>query len=356
MLLVGVYAPNNKSISQQDHYDEFLSLVKTLGSEYVETHFIKLRSIDKARFLTKGKLHEVIELCQKLNIEEVMFSDNLSPMQERNMEDLIGCKVYGRQQLILEIFKQAAHTAEGKIQIEMAELDFFKTRIAGKGIDLAQQAGYVGTRGPGESQKEYITRFLNEKVRQARKRLKTLQRTREIQRKHRLGTKIPLICLVGYTNSGKSTILNTLTKSSILAEDKLFATVDTTTRELYLNKTKIGLISDTVGFISQLPHHLIEAFKSTLDELNYAHLLLHVVDISNHAWKNQITVVQETLESLGVSDKKTLYVFNKVDKIPEEEKVELLEQLEVFQPHVVTHAKSKDGLSELIEYLIASKL
>jgi len=196
-----------------------------------------------------------------------------------------------------------------------------------------------------------MKRQLTEKYRQAKKRLDTLQKSREVQRKKRLASKWPLICLVGYTNVGKSTIINLLTKSDVLAEDKLFATLDTTTRELFAGNEKVGLISDTVGFISQLPHHLIEAFKSTLDELQYANLLVHVVDVSNHSWPGQIDVVLDTLQELGLANKPMLYVFNKTDNLTEEELEDLIPELEEYEPHVLTHAKSKEGLAELIDYL-----
>lgn len=351
ILLLGVYAPYNKDLSKDDYFDEFLSLVKTLGIEYDETMFTKLRHIDKSNFLTKGKRFDLLQLCQEKKVDEVVCSEILSPLQERNLEDFLGCKVYDREQLILEIFRNAAHTAEGKIQVEMARLEYFKTRLAGKGAELAQQEGHIGSRGPGETEKELIKRHLTEKFRQARKKLNALKKSREQQRKRRLQSKLPMICLIGYTNAGKSSIINKLTKSNVLAEDKLFATLDTTTRELFIDHTKIGLISDTVGFISQLPHHLIEAFKSTLDELQYADLLLHVVDVSNHSWPGQIDIVMDTLEELGVNCKNMLYVFNKQDKIPEEHLEEIKEEIAEYQPHVLVDAMSKEGLTQLVEYL-----
>ncbi len=284
-LLLGIQAPYNNIKPIQVYYDEFLSLVKTLEMGYDEEMFIKLRSIDKTNFLTKGKLQDLFEFCDKNEIEIVVLSEILSPIQERNLEEFLNCKVWDREKLILEIFRHSAHTAEGKLQVEMAEIEFFKTRLAGKGVHLAQQAGIIGTRGPGETSKELIKRHLSEKFRQAKKRLNVLKKSRDVQRKKRLERRIPLLCLVGYTNSGKSSLINVLTKSDVLVEDKLFATLDTTTRKLFLDPKKQILISDTVGFLSQLPHHLIEAFKTTLDELNYANLILHVVDLSNPIWK-----------------------------------------------------------------------
>jgi len=351
ILILGIQAPYNRELSQEDYRDEFLSLVKTLNIEYDETIFIKLRSIDKSNFLTKGKLLDLLTLCREKEIDEIICSELLTPLQERNLEDILGCTVCDRERLILEIFQNAAHTSEGKIQVEMAQLEYFKSRLAGKGAYLAQQAGHIGTRGPGETEKEYLRRHLTEKYRQAKKRLITLQKSRDVQRKRRLESKWPLICLVGYTNVGKSSIINLLTKSTVLAEDKLFATLDTTTRELFIDHEKIGLLSDTVGFISQLPTHLIEAFKSTLDELNYANLLLHVVDISNNSCSGQIEIVLDTLYDLGVHRKPMLYVFNKSDLLSKEELEGIEGELEKYRPYVLTNAKSKEGLKELVDFL-----
>ena len=355
-LLVGIYAPYNKIKDIQAYFDEFLSLVTTLELEYDDTIFLKLRSIDKANFFTKGKLKELVEYCDKNEIEEIILSESLSPLQERNLEEFLGCDVWDREKLILEIFHNAAHSSEGKIQVEMAEIEYLKTRLAGKGIELAQQAGFKGAggKGPGEAAKEVVKRHLAEKYRQAKKKLETLKKAREVQRKRRLESQIPLICLVGYTNAGKSSLINLLTKSEVLVENKLFATLDITTRELFIDGKKKALISDTVGFISQLPHHLIEAFKSTLDELKYANLLLHIIDLSNPTWQDQIKVVEKTLEELEVKQD-TLFVFNKIDKLTNEELKELKPELEKYQPYVKIHTQKKDGADELISYLKSYK-
>lgn len=350
-LLLGVYTPFNQIGSPELYYEEFLSLVKTSGIPYDETLFIKLRAPDNNLFLTKGKLEEVRAFCEAHDIEEIQMSEILHPLQERNLSDALGCEVHDREHLILTIFRNAAATSEGKIQVEMAELDYLRTRIIGKGKEFAQQAGYLGTKGPGETAKEVLKRLFAEKMRQAKKKLDTLERSREIQRKQRLGRTIPLVCIIGYTNAGKSSLLNRITKSDVLAEDKLFATLDTTTRELFIDSTKKVLISDTVGFISQLPHSLIEAFKSTLAELQYAHLLLHVVDISNPAWKDQIAVVQSTLNELKVHDKPMLYVFNKSDKLTDKELKALKPELKEFKPHVIINTLSKEDVVDLVTYI-----
>ena len=347
-LIVGIEAPYNKKVNIDSYFQEFLNLVKTNGTEYDHSLFIKLRDIDPGYFLTKGKLQEIKEVIEKEDIKELILSEPLTLQQERNLHDFLHVKIYDRTRLILEIFEKSAHTAEGKIQVEIAMLQFDKSRLAGQGIFLSQQAGKIGARGPGETLKERETRHIENAILKLQRNLETIEKSRATQRKQRLTNRIPLICLVGYTNAGKSTILNALTKSNVLAEDKLFATLATTTRELYIDGKKKGLISDTVGFIQQLPHQLIKAFKSTLSELQYADLLLHIIDASDPNWENHITVVTSILQEIGV-DKPMLYVFNKIDKVENREHLE--KQLSLYQPHVIISAQSKTGLAPLIEYL-----
>lgn len=350
ILILGIQAPYNRTKHIDSYYDEFLSLVKTRGLNYHQAIFIKLREISPVYFLTKGKLQELKEVCDELEIEEVLVSEALTAQQERNLEDMLNVRVFDRTKLILEIFENSAHTAEGKTQVSVAMLQYKKSRLAGKGIHLSQQRGVIGVRGGfGETAKEKETRDIDNQILKLKKNLKKLQKTRELQRKTRLSANIPLVCLIGYTNAGKSTILNGLTKSSVQAEDKLFATLDTTTRELFLDGQKKGLLSDSVGFIQNLPHHLIDAFKSTLDELQYANLLLHVVDTSNQDWEAQIRVVHSILQELGVDDKKMLYVFNKIDKADDLETLE--SKLYQYRPHVLTNAAEKDGLNSLKSFL-----
>lgn len=347
-LLVGIHSPYNQTNNIKSYYDEFINLVKSNGLAYDETLFIKIRSVDPAYFLTTGKLEELTEFCQKHEFDEVIFSEALSPQQEKNLRYTLRAKVFDRTQLILEIFEKNAHTAEGKIQVELAMLKHKKSRLAGRGLHMSQQAGRIGVRGPGETAKEKETQHIERLMLRLKRELKQLEQTRETQRKRRLETGIKQICIIGYTNAGKSTILNALTHSDVLVEDKLFATLDTTTRELFINNKKIGLISDTVGFIQQLPHHLIEAFKSTLAELQYAHLLLHVIDISDNNWQYNIQVVNEVLKELEV-DKPILYVFNKADLLPDVKPIEF--NIAQYQPNVLVSSKNKDGLQPLINYL-----
>ena len=348
-LLVGIEAPYNRTNNIDSYFEEFLNLVKTNGTEYVDAIFVKIRSVDSSYFLTKGKLEELKELCDKENIEHVIISEPITAQQERNLEDYTNCTVTDRTRLILEIFEKAAVSAEGKKQVAIAMLRHQKTRLAGKGIHLSQQEGATGVRGgPGETAKEKARRHIENTVHKLQKQLQQQDQIRETQRKKRLDAQIPNLCIIGYTNAGKSTLLNALTKSNVLAEDKLFATLDTTTRELFINSKKKGVISDTVGFIQNLPPQLIEAFKSTLSELQYADLLLHVVDILDPNWESHIEIVHEILDELEI-DKDMLYVFNKADKVENLRSLTLA--MAKYQPHVITSATKKNGLVELTDFL-----
>lgn len=347
-LLIGVHAPYNNTEDINAYYDEFLHLVSSNDIEYDDSLFIKLRTVDPGYFFTKGKLEEIRAVCEEKEIEEVIISEALTARQERNLSQLFHCRVFDRTQLILEIFEKSAHSAEGKLQVAIAMQKHRKSRIAGGGIHMSQQAGHIGGRGPGETAKEKELRHLDDKILRFKKQLKSVETARETQRKRRLNSGIAHICLIGYTNTGKSTLLNQLTKADVLAEDKLFATLDTTTRELFVEGEKKGVISDTVGFIQQLPHNLIEAFKSTLSELNYADLLLHIIDSSDKNWKEHVKVVNEILEELGV-EKNMLYVFNKCD-VPEEDQIPEQER-ERYQPHVSISAHSKEGILPLLSFL-----
>jgi len=351
ILLVAVDAPYNRTPSMRAYFDEFESLVRSSKTPYVKMVEFKLREVDSVYFFTKGKLEDLKKICVDDDIAQIIISETLSPQQERNLEDFLDCLVTDRTRLILEIFKRAAHSAEGKTQVAIALLKHEKTRLAGKGIHLSQQAGVIGVRGgPGETLKEKEKRIIEKNITTLRAQLERIEKARATQRKRRLETRTPLICLIGYTNTGKSTILNELTKAQVLAEDKLFATLDTTTRELYVNGKKKGLISDTVGFIQQLPHQLVEAFKSTLSELQYADLLLHVIDLSDANWQEHIKIVHDILRELKV-DKEILYVFNKRDRIDDEQFEQMAPELERYQPHVIINANAKTGIAPLKEFL-----
>lgn len=347
-LLLGIQAPYFRAKNIDSYFAEFLSLARTNMLDIDEVIFIKLREIDPSFFITKGKLQEVKEYCDEHNIQHVVFSEPLSSQQSRNLTDFLKCKIFDRTELILDIFEKSAHSAEGKTQVAIARLKHLKSRLAGRGVNMSQQAGFVGNRGPGETLKERESRHIEEAILKLKRQLDQIAQVRETQRKKRINAQVPHICLIGYTNAGKSSILNALTKSDVLAEDKLFATLDTTTRELYINSIKKGIISDTVGFIQQLPHQLIAAFKSTLDELKYADLLLHVVDAANPDFESHIQVVHEILEELGVH-KPMLYVFNKADLVEDMEKFE--QTIARYQPSVIISVMSKEDTQELRDYL-----
>lgn len=348
VLAIAIQSPNNP-IKNIDYYaEEFYSLISSSGRTYQHKHFIKLREIDSTYFITKGKLEEIIELCEKDKIEEVIISEPLSVKQERSLANILNCDIVDRTLLILDIFERGAHSSEGQKQVALARLQYEKAHLAGRGAEMSQQAGRIGTRGPGETQKEKDIQHIERLMSKIRKDLKSLEQTRETQRKQRLKSEIPLLCLIGYTNAGKSTILNALTKSEVLAENKLFSTLDTTTKELYIDGKKKALIEDTVGFIQQLPHHLIEAFKSTLKELEYANLLLQVIDLSDPNWQEHCLVVQEVLKELNIK-KPMLFVFNKSDKIQDLQKLE--SQINRYQPHVIVSALKLNSLEPLINFL-----
>lgn len=348
VLLLGVQTPDHYNLNIESYFEEFRNLAKTNNIQNFMELYIKIREIDPGYFLTKGKREEVKAFCDEHEIEEVVISEQLSSRQAGNLGELLKCTIFDRTELILEIFEKSAHTAEGKMQVEIAQLQHKKSRLAGKGVHFAQQSGAIGVRGGfGETAKEKETRHIEDSILQLKRHLEKMHKARDTQRKQRLGNKEPNICLIGYTNAGKSTILNMLTHSNVLAEDKLFATLDTTTRSLYIDGKKKGTLSDTVGFIQQLPTRLIEAFKSTLSELHYADLLLHVVDISDLGWENHIRVVNEILMDLDV-DTTTLYVFNKSDKI---DTTLLHGAIEKYQPYVIISSLTRKGMEPLIDFL-----
>lgn len=349
VLIVCLITIENKINDINSYFEEFKSLVKSNNIKPVFEYFSKLRSIDSALFLTKGKFEEIREICMKEDIEEVIISEILSPNQESNLEKELGVKIYDRTHLILEIFEKNAQSAEAKLQTEIAFLEHKKTRVSGRGKSYMQQSGFVGGKGPGETQKEIDLQHIDHLLLKLRKDLQRLKNIKNTQIKQRLKNNIFKISLVGYTNAGKSTLFNNLTKSNVLVEDKLFATLDTTTRELFIDKKKAGLISDTVGFVQNLPHQLIEAFNATLQELKYADLLIHVVDISNKDWLYQIETVNNVLNEINVKDKKMIYVINKIDKVTPEH----LEEQKKYLPEnsCFIEADKKNTITELTDLL-----
>ena len=293
--------------------DELEELVKTAGAVTVDKVIQNRERIHPGTYLGKGKIDEIRERVFELGATGVVCDDELSPAQMRNLEDALQIKVMDRTMVILDIFAARATTREGKIQVELAQLKYRSARLVGLRSSLSRLGGGIGTRGPGEKKLEIDRRLIHDRISVLKSDLEDVKRHREVARQQRDKNHMPVAAIVGYTNAGKSTLLNRLTDAGILAEDKLFATLDPTTRNLSLPGGQQILLTDTVGFIRKLPHHLIEAFKSTLEEAKYSDIILHVVDCSNPQMEIQMHVVYETLRELGVTDKVMVTVFNKID-------------------------------------------
>lgn len=299
--------------------EELEELVDTAGAVTVDKIIQNRENIHPGTYLGKGKLDEVKERLWELNATGVVCDDELSPAQLRNLEDVLDTKVMDRTMIILDIFAARASTSEGKIQVELAQLKYRAARLIGLRNSLSRLGGGIGTRGPGEKKLETDRRLIHERIGQLKSELAEVRRHREVQRKQRERSHTPVAAIVGYTNAGKSTLLNRLTGAGIPAEDKLFATLDPTTRVLELENGQKILLTDTVGFIRKLPHHLVEAFKSTLEEAKYSDIILHVADSSNPQMDMQMHVVYETLRDLEISGKTVVTVFNKMDQVREEQ-------------------------------------
>ena len=305
----------------KDSMKELAELVDTAGATVLDSIIQSRERIHPGTYLGKGKIEEVRERIERLDATGVVCDDELTPAQLRNLEDLLDTKVMDRTMVILDRFAKRATTSEGKIQVELAQLKFSAARLIGLRSSLSRLGGGIGTRGPGEKKLEMDRRLIHERISQLKSELKKVESHRELIRKSRDENLAFNVAIVGYTNAGKSTLLNKLTDANILAEDKLFATLDPTTRKLKLGSGQEILVTDTVGFIRKLPHHLIEAFKSTLEEAKYANLLVHMVDASNEEASSQMLVVYDTLRSLDVVDKDIITVFNKTDLIKEGEEL-----------------------------------
>ena len=317
VILLGVDVGDDTKESMK----ELAELVDTAGATVLDSIIQSRERIHPGTYLGKGKIEEVRERIEQLDATGVVCDDELTPAQLRNLEDLLDTKVMDRTMVILDIFAKRATTSEGKIQVELAQLKFSAARLIGLRSSLSRLGGGIGTRGPGEKKLEMDRRLIHERISQLKSELKKVESHRELIRKSRDENLAFNVAIVGYTNAGKSTLLNKLTDANILAEDKLFATLDPTTRKLKLGSGQEILVTDTVGFIRKLPHHLIEAFKSTLEEAKYANLLVHMVDASNEEASSQMLVVYDTLRSLDVVDKDIITVFNKTDLIKEGEEL-----------------------------------
>lgn len=326
-----------------DSLDELAELVATAGATVVGRMVQKREKIHPGTYLGTGKVLELKALVEELHATGIVCDDELSPAQIKNLEELIDTKIMDRTLIILDIFAAHATTSEGKIQVELAQLRYRASRLIGLGRSMSRLGGGIGTRGPGEKKLEIDRRLINDRIAQLRRELKEMEQHREINRAKRKRNQLPVVAIVGYTNAGKSTLLNHLTDAEVLEQNQLFATLDPTTRLLELAGKQQVLLTDTVGFIRKLPHHLIEAFRSTLEEAKYADYILHVVDASNSQRQKQMYITYETLDELGVKDKTVITLFNKMDLKTDEEPLN-----DFRADHTLTiSAKKNEGLEEV---------
>lgn len=331
----------------QDSLTELAELVKTAGARVAGTVIQNRDGIHPGTYVGTGKLQELRQMIAELGATGVVCDDELTPAQIRNMEEALDTKVMDRTLVILDIFAARASTSEGKIQVELAQLKYRLSRLTGLGVSLSRLGGGIGTRGPGEKKLEMDRRLIKNRLAQLNRELAEVRRHREITRGQRSRNQTKVAAIVGYTNAGKSTLLNQMTNADVLEEDKLFATLDPTTRNLKLDSGQEILLTDTVGFIRKLPHHLVEAFKSTLEEAKYADMIIHVVDASNPQKEKQMHIVYETLERLGVRDKKVITLFNKQDQV---EEPDMLRDFRADKTLKIS-AKNGQGLLELKQVL-----
>lgn len=342
-VLVGLSCPgfNADQAADERTMDELRALAETAGAEAVAMTLQRRPAPDARTFIGEGKAEEVKALAEANDASLILFDNELSPSQMSNLEELTGRTVLDRSALILDIFAQRARTGEGKLQVELAQYQYILPRLAGMGKAMSRLGGGIGTRGPGESKLESDRRHIRSRIDKLRRDLEQVRQVRAVQRRQRKKTELPMVAIVGYTNAGKSTLLNALTGAGIPANNRLFDTLDTTTRLLTVSDTLDVVISDTVGFIRKLPHQLVEAFKATLEELEYADLLLHVIDISDPHWLEQAQIVDELIEELGAQQIPCLRVYNKSDRYFGD-----------IRPHgedsVNISAKTGEGVDELL--------
>ena len=350
VFLVGVELKSRDRAELRESLDELAELAQTAGAEVVGDGIQKMESLNAATFIGKGKADEFGKFCKANDVDTVIFDDELSPAQNRNLEKILECKILDRTALILDIFAQRARTREGKMQIELAQLQHLLPRLTKFWGHLSRQAGGIGMRGgEGESQLEADRRKVQERIDKIERDLDAVRRQRATQRAGRQRSNWPLASIVGYTNAGKSTLLNALTGADVLAKDILFATLDPTTRRLKLPTNQNVLLTDTVGFIKKLPHGLVEAFKATLEEVVQADLLLHVVDISHPQAEEQIAAVNSVLAEIGANEKPTIMIFNKMDKLDGSGALNRLQ--EKFLHAVGISATTGEGISTLLAEL-----
>jgi len=353
VILIGIDY-NDNEYSAESCLDELEELTKTAGAVCVGKMLQKREGIHRAHYFGKGKLEELKAYINETNATGIICDDELTANQIKNMEQILETKIMNRTLLILDIFASRAHSAEGKVQVELAQLKYNLSHLVGQGKALSRLGGGIGTRGPGEKKLETDRRNISDRIAELNRELKEIEKHRQTIREKRRKNKIPVIALAGYTNAGKSTLMNTLTNAGVLAEDKLFATLDTTTRKIKLPSGGEYLFTDTVGFIQKLPHNLIKAFKATLEEVRYSDIILHIVDSSSSAKEQHIKVVYETLKELGCEEKPIITVFNKIDK--ENIEMPLPKDSRALETQKISakYGKGTDELLEKIENVIKS--
>lgn len=348
-LLIGLEREGVDKWELRESLDELAELARSAGAEVAGTVTQKLEQPTAPYYIGKGKAEDVAKQCQKDAVTSVIFDDELSPAQGRNLEKVTSRKVVDRTQLILDIFAQRARSREGRLQIELAQLQYLLPRLTRMWTHLSRQSGGIGTRGPGETQLEVDRRRVQERIARLDRELAEVRKHRAVQREGRRRHHWPVAALVGYTNAGKSTLLNRLTGADVLAADQLFATLDPTTRQFVLPNNQKVLLTDTVGFIRKLPHTVIESFKATLEEVHEADLLIHVVDLSHPNFADQITAVEAVIRELDSHGKQTLTVFNKVDAVRNRDLVEA--QLRNVPHSVAISARTGEGLEAMRQEL-----
>ncbi len=356
-ILIGMEWGRNDSLwSVDDSLEELKQLADTAGATVIKKFIQKRPKPDPAFFIGRGKVQELALYAQQENIDLCIFDDELSPAQQRNIESVMGIRILDRTALILDIFAQRARTNEGKLQVELAQLQYTLPRIMGKGLMLSRLGGGIGTRGPGETKLEVDRRRIRDRIAFIKDQIEKVKAVRSLHRSKRKKNNVFEVSLVGYTNAGKSTLLNTLTNSDIYAKDQLFATLDPTTRQLTLPNKQEIIITDTVGFIQRLPHQLIAAFRSTLEVVTEADLLVHVIDVSHELYKEQAAAVHEVLKEIGAETKPVITVYNKIDKLPPDSK--LADRLALEEDTVCISAAKKlnlETLQQMIEKHLKSK-
>ena len=348
-ILVGLERGGLTRWDVEDSLNELRQLAATAGADVIDTVVQKLEKPTAPFYIGKGKAEEVARQCGEKHVTSLIFDDELSPAQGRNLEQITSRKVLDRTQLILDIFARRARTREGRLQIELAQLQYLLPRLTRMWTHLSRQTGGIGTRGPGETQLEVDRRRVQERIARLERDLGEVRKHRTIQREGRLRRNWPVAALVGYTNAGKSSLLNRLTGAGVPAEDKLFATLDPTTRQLQLPNRQRVLLTDTVGFIRKLPHTVIESFKATLEEVLLADLLIHVVDLSHPQFREQMAAVEQTIGELGAAGKQTIVVFNKIDRLSDPAVV--LSQLRRHPGSVALSAQTGERIGSLLEEL-----